>query len=255
MFRVSHEAQRQAARLDDLMPEEVLPILLSAQLLDDLGRHQEALEAYDRAIAKRPGSADARVRKAESHLAHGESSEGIALLEAVLQNGALRASERAAVTLRLAGAYWAGDRPAAAADMFRVAGQYPSTAGIAHNDLAWLLATHAPDTDDAPDFEKALAHAQHAVSLEPENPHFLDTLGWIRVLMGDADEAIAPLERAAKAMPGLAAIRYHLGKAYLETGQTEKGVRELKQALAIGQVFEDMEEARMLVEGRAPEAD
>jgi tetratricopeptide (TPR) repeat protein len=61
-------------------------------------------------------------------------------------------------------------------------------------------------------------------------PQFKDTLGWIRYQRQDYRAALPLLEDAAKALPNLPMVRYHLGMAYLSTGQEEKAAAELKQA-------------------------
>jgi tetratricopeptide (TPR) repeat protein len=69
--------------------------------------------------------------------------------------------------------------------------------------------------------------------MEPENGAFRDSLGWAYFKLGDLDEAIVELERAAELMPSDSEIREHLGEVYLKKGGdfVEKAVLEWEKAL------------------------
>src|SRR5262249_27789559 len=54
-----------------------------------------------------------------------------------------------------------------------------------------------------------------------------------RLRDGTPQAAIAPLEKAAAASPGLAIVHAYLGEAYLATGRDADGRRELERSLAI----------------------
>ena len=56
--------------------------------------------------------------------------------------------------------------------------------GTWHNDLAWLAASLGRDLD------KALAHAQRAVELEPQSANILDTLAEVDFRRGNRAEAL-----------------------------------------------------------------
>jgi tetratricopeptide (TPR) repeat protein len=96
---------------------------------------------------------------------------------------------------------------------------------IVANNLASLLADHRTD--------KASLDRADALAVMLKNsqlPQFKDTLGWMRYQRQDYRAALPLLEDAAKALPNMAMVRYHLGMAYLSTGQEEKAASEFKQA-------------------------
>lgn len=64
-----------------------------------------------------------------------------------------------------------------------------------HNNLAWAAARNGRLLD------RALAHAQRAVELEPEAAGFLDTLAEVYFQRGDREEAIRYAERALALRP------------------------------------------------------
>jgi tetratricopeptide (TPR) repeat protein len=67
--------------------------------------------------------------------------------------------------------------------------------GTFHNDLAWLAANLDRDLD------KALAHAQRAVELEPESAGVLDTLAEVQFRRGDRAEAVRLAKRCVEMEP------------------------------------------------------
>lgn len=73
------------------------------------------------------------------------------------------------------------------------------------NNLAWLYF----EAND----KRALATAQKAHDLAPNNPAVLDTMGWILVRTGAVAEGIAKLEKAAELAPQSEEIRQHLQEA------------------------------------------
>jgi tetratricopeptide (TPR) repeat protein len=84
---------------------------------------------------------------------------------------------------------------------------------------------------DKPSLERAYALAE---KLKGSNiPQFEDTLGWAQYKRGNIADAIATLENAAKKLPSLTAIRYHLGLSYAAAGQTTKATEQLKAAFSL----------------------
>ena len=96
---------------------------------------------------------------------------------------------------------------------------------IIANNLASLLADHRTD--------KASLDRANSLALLLKNsdiPQFKDTLGWVSYQRQDYRAALPLLEDAAKALPNLAMVRYHLGMTYLATGQDDKASDEFKKA-------------------------
>ena len=72
---------------------------------------------------------------------------------------------------------------------------------VAHNDLAWLLATCSKKSVRNP--KVALTHAEKAVSMtKREDGQFLDTLAAAHALAGDWDKAVATAREAVKLLDG-----------------------------------------------------
>ena len=98
------------------------------------------------------------------------------------------------------------------------------------NDLCYLLA------DEKGQVEAALPLCRRAVDLQPEEPSYLDSLGWALHLSGRSEEALPLLQRAVSASQEGARgeIREHLGDVYAALGRKERAVAEWRAALALG---------------------
>jgi TPR repeat protein len=95
----------------------------------------------------------------------------------------------------------------------------------AMNNLAYLWAEQGKELD------KALVWAGKAVSMEPENGAFADTLGWVMFKQGRYNEALGRLTEAAKLNSENVSILDHLGEAYLKLGKKTEAAQYWKQAL------------------------
>ena len=95
---------------------------------------------------------------------------------------------------------------------------------IVANNLASLLTDRRTD--------KASLDQANSIALllrKSEVPQFKDTSGWIAYRRGDYTAASSLLEQAAAAMPNIPMVHYHLGMAYLATGQEAKASEQFKK--------------------------
>ena len=77
------------------------------------------------------------------------------------------------------------------------------------NYLGYMLADRGRKLNEAVDL------VQRALAIDPDNPAYLDSLGWAYFKLGRLAEAVGPLERAAAGAPDSSVIQDHLGEAYL----------------------------------------
>lgn len=114
----------------------------------------------------------------------------------------------------------------AAIEHFRKALDSDPDDAMAGNDLAYELAEHTNNLDEA------LKYAQHAVELAPNQPAFADTLGWILYRKGMYPSAV-PYLKQATTDPKDAVARYHLAMAYAKAGDRQRSVATLQAALKL----------------------
>jgi tetratricopeptide (TPR) repeat protein len=130
-----------------------------------------------------------------------------------------------------------GDRAGARSMFESVLRESPGQVGAA-NDLAFLLA------EDATDLPLAQRYAERAVRLQP-SPETLDTLGYVKLRQGAAEEAVGLFERALARQPEYATARYHLALALIEKGEPVAARQALEEALA--HPFPEQQEARKVL--------
>jgi tetratricopeptide (TPR) repeat protein len=85
------------------------------------------------------------------------------------------------------------------------------------NELGWVEIESGVG-----DPHKAVEYAKTALDMQPANPDVVDTYGWALLHAGRTKEALAALQNAYAASPDMYCIHYHLGAAYLASGQHEK---------------------------------
>jgi tetratricopeptide (TPR) repeat protein len=105
--------------------------------------------------------------------------------------------------------------------------QHSAQPPVVANNLAMLLVTYKQDRqslDRARDLTASFG-SSHDSSLQ-------DTFGWVRVKRGEYAQALPVLEQAAKRTPDQREIRYHLGMAALQSGQSDRARTELEAALS-----------------------
>jgi len=103
-----------------------------------------------------------------------------------------------------------------------------SSAGTAANNLAWLIAESGENLDEA------LRLAQSAVTVAPDTPQILDTLGWVYYKKGLSQLAVAQFEKAIERQSNNGFYHYHLGLALIQAGDKSRGREALERALKVG---------------------
>lgn len=116
--------------------------------------------------------------------------------------------------------------------------QRPNSALILNN-----LANLYYDVQDP----RALATAEQAYKLAPDQPSVMDTLGWLLVEQKQMERARDLLAKAAVRVPNNPVIRYHYGVALMLSGKPEEARRELAAALSHDKQFPGSEHARALL--------
>src|SRR5262249_49586679 len=119
----------------------------------------------------------------------------------------------------------AGNHTAAIAAFRKVIEEQPNNA-TALNNLAYLLAEHGMNADEA------LKFAQRAQAVEPDTARVADTMGWVLYHKGLYDMAIKHLEKAStkEATP---IHKFHLAMAYMKAGDKARGRSAYEAALRL----------------------
>lgn len=210
-----------------LRPDDEDAILLSAQLLENLGRYELAEKAFARIDPDSPSYQSAVLGRAEALRMAGRADEGIALLEELARTypdqtavhealgDALRRQERyeeAAKAYDRAIALFTADAPEHWATYY--------TAGIANERIK--------------NWKKAEKYFRKALELQPDQPLVLNYLGYSYVEMGEhLDEALQMIKTAVKKRPRDGYITDSLGWAYFKLGRYEDAVKPMERAVEL----------------------
>ncbi|CAG0971322.1 hypothetical protein MYXO_01319 [Myxococcaceae bacterium] len=223
------------ARIDAALaasPEKASLLELRGVALARLGRKADARASFEKAAAADPASARPLIGLASLEVEAGNPQTALEIVEraGALDPKNVDARYRAAQIV-----LGRGDAAGAEQRLRDVLAIAPSNAD-ALNDLAWILASGERDLD------QALSMAERASKINP-SADVLDTLGFVRMKRGDAAAAIADFERALRLRPKDPTIRYHLGLALAQSGDRDRAMATLREALALGP-FPDAEAAK-----------
>jgi tetratricopeptide (TPR) repeat protein len=108
---------------------------------------------------------------------------------------------------------------------------YRRLLGVDPNDGLALHRQAAELSQASGDLDQALACAQRATSLLPEVGEVSDTLGWIYLKKGQADDAVKVLKALVDKEPNISTYQYHLGLALIGKGDRISARAALENAI------------------------
>jgi tetratricopeptide (TPR) repeat protein len=115
-------------------------------------------------------------------------------------------------------------------------------AAIASNNLAQIYADRNEKLD------LALQLAQAAKAALPRSHEVDDTLGWVYLKRKLPDLAITSFKQSLTAQPDNPLYLYHLGLAYVESGNRTLGRQTLEKALNVKPDFDGADDARRVLQ-------
>ncbi|MEQ9694199.1 tetratricopeptide repeat protein [Shimia sp. SDUM112013] len=243
-----------------LRPDLVEALLLSAGLLDQLGRYDLAIEAYKRVPADHPSFHIAEMGRSDALRMAGREDAAVEVLTQLTRTHSELSSVHSALgdVLRqnrdFEGAVAAYDKAIEldnAADRALWFVYYAR--GICHERLdQWELAeadfrTALELNPEQPQvlnylgyslvekkikLDEALNMIERAVAARPDSGYIVDSLGWVLFRLGRYDEAVAHMERATELMPIDPVVNDHLGDVYWAVGRKLEAQFQWKRALS-----------------------
>lgn len=111
--------------------------------------------------------------------------------------------------------------------------------GLAHNNVAWLMQKQGKPG--------ALAHAEKASTLVPDQPAVLDTLALVLLAEGQTAKALEVQKRAVERAPDAPTLRLTLARIYLKSGDKIQAKTELDKLARLGSKFPQQDEVAELL--------
>jgi tetratricopeptide (TPR) repeat protein len=248
---------RMAEYLD---PEDVDALIMTGELLEQLGRYELATQAYQRVPKDSPAYSSAELGRAEALRRSGDLSGAIDVVNSLRESHptvalvqasagdlfrqdeqfakAVDAYDSAIELYKMQGDEpWfvvysraisyerQGKWPEAEADFRRALVLNPDEP-VVLNYLGYSLVEHHSKLDEALDM------IERAVKAEPDSGAIVDSLGWAQFRLGRYSEAVVTLERAAELYAVDPVVNDHLGDAMWAVGRETEARFQWRRALS-----------------------
>lgn len=190
----------------------------TANLAMSRGQFPAAIAGYRKVLAQSENTGTA-LALVQAHMAAGEAGKAAAFLESWVKK---HPNDLAAQKALAEAQYRSGQLPAARQSYQQVVAKDPDDAATLNNYANLLLQLNDPG---------AQAIAEKVVKLQPAQPAYTDTLGWILVSNGQTETGLRYLREARLRDPGNGEIRLHLAYALNKAGRKDEARDELRAAL------------------------
>jgi tetratricopeptide (TPR) repeat protein len=243
-----------------LRPDHVDAILLTAELLENMGQPDLATRAYRRVPQDSPAFHVAELGRADALRQAGREDAALEVLDSLAETYAtlpivhttrgdiLRGMDRyveAIQAYNLALSLYGKEDPAQwfvlyvrgicqerldnwteAETDFRAALKLNPGHPRVLNYLGYSLVEKKQNLDEA------LGMIEQAVAARPDSGYIIDSLGWALYRLGRYDEAVGHMERAAELMPVDPIVTDHLGDVYWAVGRVREARFQWNRALS-----------------------
>ncbi|MDP1570682.1 MAG: tetratricopeptide repeat protein [Vicinamibacterales bacterium] len=216
------EAETEAARALEQFPRSLRLRQLRAQALVRGGRADDGLAIMEDLAASRPGDRDALFALVDAYTEAKRFDAAVARLDQAIA----AAPDVIDFHFKLGAVQESAGRVPEAERAFRAVLTRDPLHAPALNYLGYMLA------DRGLRLPEALALIERALVVDPENPSYLDSLGWTLFKMGRVQEAEAPLRKAAAVMTDSSVVQDHLGDLLARRRQWAAAVEAWERALA-----------------------
>jgi putative PEP-CTERM system TPR-repeat lipoprotein len=132
----------------------------------------------------------------------------------------------------------AGNWKAAREQYDKVIAAQPNAVGVLNNQATVLQRLGDPS---------AVSVAERAYKLAPQDPNVIDTYAWGLAIAGKLDMALPLLRDARLRQPESGEIRYHLAWTLSRLGHKAEAKEELSYALKLGNKFDSLADAKVLM--------
>mgnify|MGYP001947935079 FL=1 len=201
--------------------------LQRAWLLDEMGRADEALEAFKKLENEYPNERNILNSIAEFYRMKERYAEAIPAYNKVVEV-IDQEVERDWILYYTRGIVFDQEKRWDEAERdFKKALELKPEQPMVLNYLAYSW------VDQGKNYDEAKVMLERAVELRPNDGYIIDSLGWALYKMGEKEQAVSVLERAAQLQTQDWAINDHLGDAYWSVGRRNEARFQWRHALSL----------------------
>ncbi len=243
-----------------LRADHIDALLLSAEILGDLGQYKLAVETYKKVPQDSPDRHAAELGRAEALRRAAKPDAAIEVLEQLAQDF----PNLPRVHSALGDLQRQEENYEAAVAAYDMALEFTEedgqgrwfllyARGISHERLdrwdqaeadfraALVLSPDQPQVlnylgyslvEKQDSLDEALGMIERAVAARPDSGYIVDSLGWVLYRMGRYDEAVGHMEQAVQLMAVDPVVNDHLGDVYWAVGRTREAEFQWKRALS-----------------------
>lgn len=230
-------AERGIRQLLEFHPDAPESYRLRAELAMQWGAFASAIADFQKAIDW-GGAPTVELRLYQAYLASGEIQAGVQYLERRIASQS-PGPGRDRLKKALAEGYLR------LGDLQRAEGIYEALINAGSKDPQVFNNLSMIRLGQGADGAMSLARTAH--ELAPENPAINDTLGWILVKAGRPAEGLPYLRNASLREASNRGVRFHIAVALLALGREEEARRELRELVAAGESFDELDQAKTLL--------
>jgi tetratricopeptide (TPR) repeat protein len=193
--------------------------LIQAHLSDEQSARAADLAAE--ALTRHPGDRRLIALRADALADTGRQEEALTLLKDALSG----APEDDDLAMKLGAVFEESGRVEEAEKEFRRIIERDPLHAPALNYLGYMLA------DRGLRLPEAVTFIERALKIDPDNPAYLDSLGWALFKQGKPEEAEPPLRKAAEVLLSQSVIQDHFGDVLSRRGKTDEAITAWERAL------------------------
>jgi tetratricopeptide (TPR) repeat protein len=203
-------------------PNDLRLTRLQAQALRQNGKADQGIALLEEAVKHHEDDPVAYISLAQ---AYSDADRGVQAVK-VLQDAQAKFPSDDGIAFELGSTFDKQKKFAEAESAFRqVLARDPENA-IALNYLGYMLAERGERLDES------VGYLKRALQVEPENPSYLDSLGWAYFKADKLDLAETNLKRAAEQLKTNSVIQEHYGQVLFKLGRYDEAIAAWTRALA-----------------------
>ena len=203
-------------------PNDLRLTRLEAQALRQAGKPEQGIALLQEAVTHHADDPAAYITLAQAYNEADQSAQAVK----VLQDAQGKFPKDDGIAFELGTVFDKQKRFAEAESSFRqVLARDPENA-IALNYLGYMLAERGERLDES------VGYLTKALQIEPENPSYLDSLGWAYFKADKFDLAETNLRRAADQLKTNSVIQEHFGQVLFKLGRYDEAIAAWNRALA-----------------------